>query len=454
MRYRIEKDELGELQVPAEAYYGIHTLRSKRNFQITKRPICRQMIKGLATVKKAAAHANKDAGLISKEICEAITLSCNEILNGRLHGQFITDLIQGGAGTSMNMNANEVIANRANEMLGSEKGKYDKVHPTDHVNLSQSANDVVPTAAKIATVRLTKKLIVEMKKLAHAYYDLAEKYKDRVTLGRTHLLNNVPITFSQIFSAMGSSVERDIKKVETAMSGLLAINLGGASIGTSTNVNQTYVNRVIKYICEFTNEKFYRSKNPIDTTRHLDAFAWLSSAIKVFALNVNKAAIDLRLMSTVYKSIKLPDIQSGSVALPGKINPVVPEMIHQVVYYMEGNDLTINRAVASGEMELNVNLPIILACIFENLNFIRRAIRHLREKALEGLEVIEEPKDITRSSSIISMFIPIFGYEKCKEIVQLAKEQGLTVLEVIKENNLLEEEKIEEIINEWLKPVK
>lgn len=449
MRFRIERDELGELQVPAEAYYGIHTLRSRQNFQISKRPICRQMIKALATVKKAAAHANRDAGLISKEICDAITLSCNEILNGRLHGQFITDLIQGGAGTSMNMNANEVIANRANEMLGSEKGKYDKVHPTDHVNLSQSANDVVPTAGKIATIRLTKKLIVEMKKLAHAYYDLADKYQNVLTLGKTHLLDNVPITFGKIFSSLGSSVERDIKKIESAMTTLLEISLGGASIGTSTNVHPIYVNKVVDYICEFTNEKFYRSKNPIDTTRHLDSFAWLSSAIKVFALNVNKAANDLRLMSTAFKSIKIPELQSGSVALPGKINPVVPEMVNQVVFYMEGNDLTICRAVASGEMELNVNLPIILACLFENLNYIRRAIRTLRERVLEGLEVIEV-QDIKNSSAIISMFIPILGYEKCNEIVQLAKEQGKTVLQIIQEKKYLTDAKINELSNIWM----
>lgn len=454
MRYRIEKDELGEMQVPAEAYYGIHTLRSKRNFQISKRPISRQMIKGLANVKKSAAMANLDAGLITKDVCEAIVLSCNEILNGRLHGQFITDLVQGGAGTSMNMNANEVIANRANEMLNSGKGKYDKVHPIDHVNLSQSANDVVPTAAKIATIRLTKKLLVEMKKLANAYRDKAKKHKDIITFSKTHLLDNVPLTFGKIFSAMGSSVERDIKKVENALSGLLEINLGGTSVGTGQNANNIYANKVIKYITEFTGEKFYRSKNPVDTTRHLDAFAWLSASIKTFALNINKHANDFRLMSTAYKTIRLPEVQPGSVAYPGKVNPVIPEMVTQVVYYMEGNDLTISRAVSSGEMELNVNLPIILACLFENLNFIRRAIRNLREKVLDGLEVLEPKEDFRNSNAVITAFLPTLGYEKCQEIARIAKQQSeKTILEIIVENNFLTKDETEDILSYEIKKI-
>ena len=397
MKFRIEKDDLGELQVPAEVYYGIQTLRSKENFQISKRPISRQMIKGLATVKKAAAKANHDAGYLTKSVCDAICLSCDEILNGRLHGQFVTDLIQGGAGTSMNMNANEVIANRANEMLGSEKGRYDKVHPIDHVNFSQSANDVVPTAAKIATIRLTKKLLVEMKKLANAYHDKAIEFADCLTISKTHLLDSVPITFGQIFSAMANSVERDMKKIDFAMNGLLEINLGGTLVGTGINASAIYYKKIIKYIVSFTGEDFYQSKNMVDSSRNLDAFAWLSASVKTFALNVNKMANDLRLMATVYKSVILPNVQPGSTTNPGKDNPVIPEMVQQVVYYMEGNDLTISRGVSAGEMELNVNLPIILACLFENLNFIRRAIRTLLVKTLEGLIAISKEAAILSS---------------------------------------------------------
>ena len=437
MRFRIEKDDLGELQVPIEAYYGIQTLRSKQNFQITKRPISRQMIKGLATVKKAAAKANADAGLLSKEICNAIALSCDEILNGRLHGQFITDLIQGGAGTSMNMNANEVIANRANEMLGSEKGKYDKVHPIDHVNLCQSTNDVVPTAAKIATIRLTKKLITEMKKLINAYSNKAIEYKDYLTMSKTHLTDNIPITFGQIFSAQASSIERDMKKIEYALSGMLEISMGGTITGTGFNADEVYQKKVIKYISQYSGEAFVRAKNPVDNLRNLDSFAWLSSAIKVFALNVNNLATDLRLRSAVFKTITLPNVQPGSATNPGKINPVIPEMIKQTVYYVEGNDLTISRAVSEGEMDYNVNLPIIISSLFDSIVYIRRAIRTLREKAIEGLVVIDNEYDVTDNATVITGILPIIGYEKAQEISQIASDTNKPIIKILDEMNIM-----------------
>lgn len=445
MRFRIEKDDLGELQVPAEAYYGIQTLRSKQNFQISKRPISRQMIKGLAIVKKAAAKANFDAGLLPKDISNAIMLSCDEILNGRLHGQFITDLIQGGSGTSMNMNANEVIANRANEMLGSEKGKYDKVHPIDHVNLCQSTNDVLPTAAKIATIRLTKKLIAEMKKLTNAYANKAVEYKDVLTMSKTHLTDNIPITFGQVFSAQASSIERDMKKIESTLSGLLEINLGGTITGTGFNANEIYQKKVIKYISQYSGEEFIKSKNMVDNTRHLDAFAWLSSAIKVFALNVNNHANDLRLRSSVFKTILLPEVQPGSATNPGKINPVIPEMITQTVYYIEGNDLTISRAASSGEMDYNVNAPIILACLFENIVYIRRAIRTLREKAIEGLKVIDTDYNLFDDATVITAILPIIGYEKARELTQIYNETKKPIIDIIEDLGIMTKEEAKEV---------
>ncbi|MFA6627145.1 MAG: lyase family protein [Bacilli bacterium] len=452
MKFRIEKDELGELQVPAEAYYGIQTLRAKKNFEITKRPISRQMIKGLAVVKKAAAKANVDAGFITKDVGEAITLSCDELLNGRLHGQFITDLLQGGAGTSMNMNANEVIANRANEMLNSEKGKYDKVHPINHVNFCQSTNDVVPTAGKIATIRLTKKLLVEMKKLTNAYYEKAAEFKDVVTISKTHLLDSSLITFGQIFNALAHSVERDVKKIEQAMVTLYEINLGGTVSGTGINAGITYSKKVIKYLAQFTGEEFYQAKDLVDSTRHLDGFAWLSSAVKTFALNLNKTANDFRLMSTVYKSITLPNIMPGSSFTPGKFNPVIPEMVNQVVYYIEGNDLTICRAVSEGEMEFNVNLPIILACLFENLNFVRRAIRSLREKSIEGLQVIDIQDEYKESNAVITSFLPLLGYDMCQQIYATSVLENKTILKVIQEQGILSDEQVQLLLLNSLQP--
>ena len=446
MKVRIEKDELGTKEIPQEAYYGIQTLRSKENFDIVKKPISRNMIKAIATVKKAAARANYDAGLITKEVSDAIALSCDEILNGRLHGQFITDLIQGGAGTSINMNANEVIANRANEMLGGEKGVYDFVHPIDHVNLSQSTNDVIPTAGKIASIKLTKKLLVEMKKLANAYSALEKKYKDVVIVSKTHLQDSVLITFGQIFKAIRHSVDRDMKNIDNAIQELYNVNMGGTIVGTGVSADPKYAKTIIKYLEEYSGEPFNRAKDLVDNTRHITCFSNLSKCVMNFALNVHKNANDLRLMSCCYKTVILPEIQSGSAMSPGKINPVVPEMLVQVVYYMEGNDLTISRSVAGGDMEFNTNMPIIFACLFENLNFIRRAIRTLREKCLEGLEVKGVEDIMSLESGILALLQPKLGYQKCREIVQYAGEENNSIINVLLEHGYVTKEELESLI--------
>lgn len=446
MKVRIEKDELGIKEIPQEAYYGIQTLRSKENFDIVKKPISRNMIKAIATVKKAAARANYDAGLISKEVSDAIALSCDEILNGRLHGQFITDLIQGGAGTSINMNANEVIANRANEMLGGEKGVYNFVHPIDHVNLSQSTNDVIPTAGKIAAIKLTKKLLVEMKKLANAYSTLEKKYKDVVIVSKTHLQDSVLITFGQIFKAIRHSVDRDMKNIDNAIQELYSVNMGGTIVGTGVSADPKYAKNIIKHLEEYSGEPITRAKDLVDNTRHITCFSNLSKCLMNFALNVHKNANDLRLMSCCYKTVVLPEIQSGSAMSPGKINPVVPEMLVQVVYYMEGNDLTISRSVAGGDMEFNTNMPIIFACLFENLNFIRRAIRTLREKCLEGLEVRGVEDIMSLESGILALLQPKLGYQKCREIVQYAGEENNSIINVLLEHGFVTKEELESLI--------
>ena len=446
MKVRIEKDELGSKEIPYEAYYGIQTLRSKENFDIVQKPISRHMIKALAFIKKAAARANFDAGLISKEVSDAIALACDEILNGRLHGQFITDLIQGGAGTSINMNANEVIANRSNEMLGGQKGEYEYVHPIDHVNLSQSTNDVIPTAGKIAAIKLTKKLLVEMKKLANAYGALQNKYKDVVVVSKTHLQDSVLITFGQIFKAIKHSVERDMKNIENSISELLEINIGGTLVGTGVSADPKYSKNIVKYLAEYSGEPLVRSKDLVDNTRHITCFSNLSNSLMNFALNVHKNANDLRLMSCCYKTVILPEIQSGSATNPGKINPVVPEMLVQVVYYMEGNNLTISRSVAAGDMEFNTNMPIIFACLFENLKFIRRAITTLREKCLEGLEVVGVEDIMSLESGILALLQPKLGYKVCREIVQFAGKENKSIINVLLEHGYVQKEELERLI--------
>ena len=446
MKTRIEKDDLGEREIPYEAYYGIQTLRSKENFDIAKRPISRQMIKGLALVKKSCAYANYDAGLISKEIRDAISLSCDEIFNGRLHGQFITDLVQGGAGTSMNMNANEVIANRANEMLGFVKGTYSPIHPIDQVNLCQSANDVIPTAGKIATIHLTKKLLVEMKKLANCYNMLSKKYKDVITISQTHLQDCIPVSYGAIFKALESGTERDIKRLTQAMEGMQEINLGGTFIGTGLNAHPVYAKKVVKYLSEFSGEPFKNAKDMIDSTRSLDQFAWMSSTLKTFTLNLQKNVNDLKLLSCCYKRATLPEVQPGSPVNPGKINPVVLEMVTQVVYYIEGNDLTIARCVEAGEMEINVNIPIVLACLFESLNFVRRAIRTLREKCLEGLVVIG-PDETAYDNYILTLLEPKLGYQLCREINHEAITNNRRIIDLLLEKKLITQDELDSFKN-------
>ena len=443
MKTRIERDNLGEKEVPYEAYYGIHSLRSQENFDITKRPISRQMIKGLALVKKSCAYANYDAGFLTKEMRDAISLTCDEIFNGRLHGQFITDLVQGGAGTSMNMNANEVIANRANEMLGKAKGEYAPIHPIDQVNFCQSANDVIPTAGKIASIILTRKLLVEMKKLANCYNDLADKYDNVVTISQTHLQDCIPVTYGTIFKAIEYSIEKDIKRITQAMNGLLEVNLGGTFIGTGLNADPKYSRRVIKYLQEFSGEDFYQSKNMVECTRNLDSFAHLSSAIKTFALNLQKNVNDLKLLSCCYKKARLPEIQPGSPINPGKINPVVLEMCSQVVFYIEGNDLTITRATQAGEMEFNVYIPIVLACLFENLNFVRRAIRTLRSKCLEGLEVYGVNDMSVFEDYFLTLLEPKLGYDVCALINHQAIKESKSITDVLLEKGYMTKDEIE-----------
>lgn len=414
MRYRIERDSLGERQVPAEAYYGIETLRGKENFEITKRGICRQLIKALAIVKKAAAKANIDAGNISEKVGKAIMLACDEILNGRLHGQFVTDLIQGGAGTSINMNANEVIANRANELLGGRKGDYDFVHPNDHVNFGQSTSDVIQTAGKIAVVKQLKKLQVELKKLYNSYLDKAEEFKDVIKTGRTHLQEALPITLGQEFYAYASALNRDIKRIDTAIDALLEVNLGGTAIGTGLNANEKYCKKVILHLSKFSGEDVRIAKNLIDATRNLDAFGYASSMLKLLAIDLSKTASDLRLMASSgpngFNEIILPNVQPGSSIMPGKFNPVIPEVVNQVCFYVMGLDVTVTKAIEAGQLELNVFEPLILMSLFEEITTLRRAARTFNNLAITDLKVNPNLKyHIDNSVFLITALTPHIG---------------------------------------------
>lgn len=452
MRYRIERDSLGERQVPAEAYYGIETLRGKENFEITKRGICRQLIKALAIVKKAAAKANIDAGNISEKVGKAIMLACDEILNGRLHGQFVTDLIQGGAGTSINMNANEVIANRANELLGGRKGDYDFVHPNDHVNFGQSTGDVIQTAGKIAVVKQLKKLQVELKKLYNSYLDKAEEFKDVIKTGRTHLQEALPITLGQEFYAYASALNRDIKRIDTAIDALLEVNLGGTAIGTGLNANEKYCKKVILHLSKFSGEDVRIAKNLIDATRNLDAFGYASSMLKLLAIDLSKTASDLRLMASSgpngFNEIILPNVQPGSSIMPGKFNPVIPEVVNQVCFYVMGLDVTVTKAIEAGQLELNVFEPLILMSLFEEITTLRRAARTFNNLAITDLKVNPNLKyHIDNSVFLITALTPHIGYDTACSIVNEAMKENKTIKEIVLEKGLLSNSLIDEILN-------
>lgn len=367
MRYRFEEDSLGKVQIPAEAYYGIGAFRSKELFQITKHGLCRQMIKAFSVIKKSAAKANLDLGLLPADVAEAISLSCDEIINGRLHGQFVTDVIQGGSGASMNSNANEVIANRANEMLGGEKGKYNFVNPK-HVNLGQNTGDVVLLAGKITTIRLTKKLLAEAKKLYNSYFDKINEYN----------LKNSDSTLGDELSSFAHALERDMKRIEAALIGLHEIGVSNAHEDEETG--NRFINKFIKYLSTHSGENFYLTKNIFDNGRNLDAITWISSALKIMSADLAKVATDLVLIA-----------KEGKITIPQKIeetsSPVIVEMVRQVSYYIMGNDLTISRSVEGGELEGNIFYPIIFACMFEIINLLRRTCRTFREKVIEILIV-------------------------------------------------------------------
>lgn len=450
MKFRVEKDSIGEIKIPAEAYYGINTLRAKNNFDITKRSIPRQMIKAMALVKKAAAKANADDANLPSNIADAIMTACDEILNGKLHGQFLTDLIQGGAGTSLNMNANEVIANRANEILGGKKGVYNYVHPIDHVNRCQSTNDVVATAGKIAIIKQIKKLIVEVKKLYNSLNDKAKEFDSVLKMGKTHLQDAVPMTMGQEFKAYAAVIFRDLKRLENAIEALGEINLGGTVIGTGINATPKYIKKVVPYLVKYSGENLRPAKDLIDSTRNFDAFAVSSSAIKILALNLSKMANDIRLMaSTHIGELIVPRVQQGSSLIPGKYNPVVPEVINQVAFYIMGLDVTITHCVEAAQLELNPFIPLILMSLFEELTNLRHAIRSFNELTISNLRVDNEvcENNVESSVSIITALVPHIGYDVASSLVNESRDKQIPIKDLIIGKKLMKENELDEILN-------
>ena len=453
MKTRLERDSIGSKEVPADAYYGVQTIRCAENFDITGCRIDKLFINSMAKVKKAAAAANLGAGEISQEMHNAITAACDEIISGKFDDQFIIDPVQGGAGTSMNMNINEVIANRAGEILGGELGQYDKVHPNDHVNCGQSTNDVIPTAGKITALLYLRELTHELELLLSAFEDKSKEFDDVVKMGRTHMQDAVPVRLGQEFRAYASVIARDISRLDASSRELFALNLGGTAIGTGLNASCRYFESVVPALAALTGLLLTQSPDLIDATQHLDCFSAVSSALRTCAVNLSKISSDLRLMSSGprcgFGEINLPAVQSGSSIMPGKINPVIPDVVNQVAFNVIGNDVTITMAVEAAQLELNAFGPVIYYNLFESIRNLTGAAKTLNHNCVSGITANREHcRDMVENSvGIITPLAVHIGYDKAAELAKRATETGESVRALLLGEGAFTPEQIDEMLD-------
>jgi aspartate ammonia-lyase len=460
MKTRTEHDLLGEIEVPEKAYYGIHTLRAHHNFNLSGLRLHPELIRALADVKKACAMANLRTGYLDQRIADAIALACEEIASGKLHDQFIVDVFQGGAGTSANMNANEVIANRAIELLGGTKGDYSIVHPLDHVNLSQSTNDVFPTAVRVAAIRLLLPASQAMADLQRRLQEKENEFAGVIKVGRTEMQDAVPITLGQEFAAWAQAVQRDWWRLYKVEERLRQVNLGGTAIGTGLNADRRYVFMVVDVLREITGLPLARAENMIDVTQNCDVFAEVSGLIKAAAVNLGKIASDLRLLSSGPSAgigeIKLPPLQAGSSIMPGKVNPVATEAVTQAAIQIMANDQAITTAAMNGQLELNAFLPLISHNLFQSLQLLRNAADLLAEKCIKGIEADEERclALLENSFAVLTALSPHIGYEAASDLARTAQEKRITIRQAALDTGLFTKEQLEAILSpvEMTKP--
>ncbi|ASS74940.1 aspartate ammonia-lyase [Tumebacillus algifaecis] len=451
--YRIEKDLLGTKDVPIDAYYGIQTLRAVENFPITGIPPHVEMIRALAAVKKAAALANVEVGGLKKNIGEAIAKASDEVLAGQFHDQFIVDSIQGGAGTSMNMNANEVIANRAIELLGGQKGEYLHCSPNTHVNMAQSTNDVFPTAIRIASLNLAQGVVVELDKLRLALVEKSQEFDQVIKMGRTHLQDAVPIRLGQEFSAYAKVITRDFERVTRSLDNLREINMGATAVGTGLNADPRYIVNVAEHLRVITGLDLKRADDLVDATQNTDAYTEVSGALKICAVNLSKMCNDIRLMAsgprTGLGELNLPPRQPGSSIMPGKVNPVMAEVVNQVAFQIIGNDHTISLASEAGQLELNVMEPVLVFNLLQSLSILQNALRVFRERLIEGLTAnVERCRQLVEMSvGVVTAINPHVGYETATMVAKEAIQTGRSVREICLERGILTEEELDVILN-------
>lgn len=451
--FRIEKDSLGQKAVSQDVYYGAQTLRALENFPITEIPIHNELIQALAEVKKAAALANMYTGMLPEKIGEAIVNAAEDVIAGKYQEQFIVDSIQGGAGTSINMNMNEVLANIALEKLGREKGDYDFCSPNTHVNMSQSTNDTIPTALKIASYRMAKKLITTMTTLKKELMQKEAEFQNVLKMGRTHLQDAVPIQLGQEFSAYSEVIGRDIRRIKQAAEEILAVNLGATAVGTGLNAKPKYVEKAVTQLSAQLGIQLRLSTNLVDGTQNTDAYTTLSSALKVSAMNVSKICNDIRMMAsgpmTGLREIKLPAKQPGSSIMPGKVNPVMVEVVNQVAFQVAGNDQSICMASEAGQFELNVMGPVIIFNLLQSLKIMNNGLDVFTRYAINGMEAnVERCREyVEESYGIITALNPHLGYDTAAQVVKQAIETGLTIKDICKKHELLPENELDIILD-------
>ena len=453
MEFRVEKDSIGTKDVPENVYYGVQSLRAAENFHITGLNMHPEIINSLAYIKKAAAITNCEAGLLDKRRTQAIVQACDEILEGRFREDFIVDPIQGGAGTSLNMNANEVIANRAIEILGGKKGDYSVVNPNDHVNCGQSTNDVIPTAGKMTSLRLLKKLKKQLLRLHSALEQKADEFDSVIKMGRTQLQDAVPIRLGQEFKAYSVAILRDLNRMDKAMDEMRTLNMGGTAVGTGLNADESYLRRIVPNLSEISGMDLVQAYDLIDATQNLDSFVAVSGAVKACAVTLSKIANDLRLMSSGpragFGEINRPAKQNGSSIMPGKVNPVIPEVVNQVAFNAIGNDMTITMAAEAGQLELNAFEPIIFYCLFQSIDTIAYAVNTFVDNCVIGITANETRCRyfVENSVGIITAICPYVGYQKAAEIAKEAIKTGESVRKLIIEKGLLTKEQMDEIMD-------
>lgn len=450
---RIEHDFLGEIELQDEVYYGVQTARALENFVITNHRLNDDFIASFGIVKAAAAKANMRTGRMPIKIGNAIVQAAVEIIDGKFHDQFVVDCIQGGAGTSMNMNANEVIANRALEILGEKKGDYALISPNNHVNMAQSTNDVMPTAMRICTITKAKKLITALEDMATTFTAKGDSFKHILKMGRTHLQDAVPITLGQEFYAYAEATKRAIKRVKENVKNMHFVNMGATAVGTGLNAEPEYIRFVVEELSLLTHEKIQSAVNLVDATQNTDQIAEISSALKVTALALCKIANDLRLMASGPRcglgELSLPARQPGSSIMPGKVNPVIPETVNQVAYQVIGNDMVISLAVENGQFELNVMEPVMAYNLFNSLTILANVVNTLNHKCVKGIEANEERcrEMIDKSVGIVTALLPHIGYEQSSIIAKEALSTGASVKELVLSKGLLTAAQLEIILS-------